>query len=47
MRRTPRHRHAKQLLERLTYQVHTCCQQVILAQLEENRQTLRERQSNL
>ena len=36
MRRTPRHRHAKQLHERPNYQVHTCWQcirEVILAQL--------------
>ena len=49
MPRTPRHRHAKQLHERPNYQVHTCCQyigEVILAQLEDHRQTLRERRSN-
>ena len=49
MPRTPRHRHAKQLHERPNYQVHTCCQytgEVILAQLEDNRQTLREHRSN-
>ena len=50
MRRTPRHLHAKQWNEPPNYQVHTCCQykgEAILGQLEENRQTLRERRSNL
>ena len=50
MRRTPRHRHAKQLHERPNYQVHTYWQytgQVILAQFEGSRQTLSDRQSNL
>ena len=49
MPRTPRHRHAKQLHKRPNYQVHTCCQytgEEILAQLEDHRQTLRERRSN-
>ena len=50
MPQTPRHRHAKQLHERLNYQVHTCCQyigEVILAQLEDHRQTLHGRRSNI
>ena len=52
MRRTPRYPYAKHLHESPNYQVHTCCQyigEVILAQLdhEDNRQTLRERRSNL
>ena len=50
MRRTPRHHHAKHWNETPNYQVHTCCQykgEAILRQLEENRQTLRERRSNL
>ena len=50
MPQTPRHHHAKHLHERPTYQVHTCCPymgEVILAQLEDNRQALRERRSNL
>ena len=49
MPRTPHHRHAKQLHELPNYQVHTCCQcigEVILTQLEDYRQTLRERRSN-
>ena len=49
MPRPTRHRHAKQLHERPNYQVHTCCQyigEVILAQLEDHRHTLRERPSN-
>ena len=50
MRRTPRHRLAKHLHEPPNYQVHTCCQYIgeeILAQLEDNRQTLREHRSHL
>ena len=50
MRRTPRHRHEEQWHDRPNYQIHTCCQytgQVILVQLEGNRQTLHERRSNL
>ena len=48
--RTPHHRFAKQLHERPIYQVHMCCQyigEVILAQLEDSRQTLRDCRSNL
>ena len=43
MRRTPRHRHAKQLHERPNYLVHTCWQYIG----EVRRQTLSDRQSKL